>query len=184
MKSLFTATLLLLFAGTLSAQNIMVEKVNWDTAKTFSATEVRIKTTEATVNCRNCKVFEVETASGITGIYILGEGIFELTPKDIKDEFTGCLIRCNPAEYNSLVSYKKKETLNDKGFYEMAAISLKSLFRHSYHRGMDAILPSPGSYSLDFLSVKHGNLLASFSPKTKVIYNFTEKRMLYQKESE
>jgi len=176
---LLAFTILLFSTFSISAQQLPVEKVDWRNAKTLSAKDIEIKTSEMELECKDCKVFEIATKSGVTGIYMAGKGKMKINGRKISDNFSGCMVRFHPKDYASLVQYRGKQTLKDEGFNTATTKILQSLFRHCYHQGMNAIIPPQGTYAANFLAENYGDLLASFSPEEHLVYSFSEKKELF-----
>ena len=88
------------------------------------------------------------------------------------------MIRCNPSDYSGMVAIKGSEELIDEDFYSMSLVLLKRIFRHCYHDGMDALIPAKGDFAVIFLSGKQGDILASYSPREKVVFSYSTNKKL------
>ncbi len=161
-----------------------VQPVNWKTPACFTAERLDITTEHLSINCRACRIMELETEQGVTGLYISGDGTMSLKDGNISDEFSVCLFRFNPEEYTKWVNIVKRHKLKDRGFYEQAIQICKDLFRHSYHSGMDALIPKEQGYSAAFYAKENGDLLASYTPEEIVILRFSDKKILYRIKAE
>jgi hypothetical protein len=150
------------------------EKVNWNTPALYTAEKITFHTGKIKMECTHCQYLEIKTQAGITGIFIQGAGHFEITEKKISDNFSNCLVRFNPAEAGSSLTISGKTRINDKKFYIASMQVLNKDFRHCYHKGMNAIIPEPGEYALNFNTVKYGDFLASFNKEQNIFYNYTK----------
>jgi len=152
------------------------EKVNWETPNLFSTKKLTFKSTYISMECKDCKCLEIRTASGLTGLFIVGDGTFTIPSKSMSDKFSNCMIRFNPAELNTCTVMQQPIRIDDKLFYNSSMQILNNVFRHCYHNDMDALIPEKGAYALNFLSEKYGDLLASYSPQENVVYSFSNKK--------
>jgi hypothetical protein len=67
-------------------------------------------------------------------------------------------------------------------FTKWDATCFDNVFRHCWHRGMDALIPDAGSLAANVYSTSQGDLLISTGPKSAVVHSFTDKATLYAKE--
>jgi hypothetical protein len=149
------------------------EAVDWKNAALFGANTVTINSDQINLRCEGCKIYEIKTESGVTGVFLIGDGTFKVPGKDLAGEFNQCMIRFNPSKYNELVSMEKKQKIKDENFKSDAENALAEVFRHCYHRGMEALIPDEASYACNFLTSKYGDLLVSYSPEKMVAYSYT-----------
>jgi len=174
MKMIITLASLLIISKAAFAQQ--KEAVNWEHANTFSVKKISFQSESIVLQCKNCKCFEIKTASGISGLLVYGHGSFELPTKHVKSEFNSCMMRFNPKAYNKLVKIKGEEKITDRDFYSMSMLILKRQFVHCYHWGSDALIPDESSYAVVFATIDNEDLMMSYTPKESVLYNFTTKK--------
>ena len=55
------------------------------------------------------------------------------------------------------------------------------VFGHCWHRGKEALIPPSGAISAVLYSKDHGDLIISDDKQTATVFNFTERKALYQK---
>ncbi len=149
------------------------EGVDWSNCAVYSAAEIQFESEDVKFECLNCKYLEIETKSGITGIFVMGNGVFNLQNRNMKDSTLACLVRFNPNDFNSFLKISSNSIIEDKGFSAISFNILNDLFKHCYHSGMDALIPYTGDYALNFFSKKYGDVLATFADKKMLIFNFT-----------
>lgn len=149
------------------------EKVNWKTPNLFSAKQLTFKSGYISMECKDCKCLEIRTKSGLTGLFIIGEGTFAIPSKSMSGKFSNCMIRLNPDEANTHIVIQQHTPINDMLFYHSSMQILNNVFMHCYHHDMDALIPPIGAYALNFLSEKYGDLLAGYSPQERVVYSYT-----------
>jgi hypothetical protein len=128
-------------------------------------------------------VVPIHCERGVTGAMLIGNGIFRYRPEkgtSIEGHFRAGMFRFNPADQPSVVPLAQGKTVNDRGIGEMARHLMKSIFRHCWHRGDQALIPPKGTLSVVLYSKEHGDLLISDDGKERTVYSFTEKTALYQ----
>jgi hypothetical protein len=152
------------------------EGVNWATPVLFSANKIVFRSDKITAECNNCKCYEIRTSSGITGLFVSGEGTFKIASKSMSDKTESCMMRFNPKEFEKYVQITGRTSIKDEQFKNDADATLKKIFGHCYHSGMDALIPTKGEYALDMYSEKYGDLLASFSNKEDIVFSFSYKK--------
>lgn len=172
------ASVFLLLPFTATAQDLNAEKVQWDNPAVYSASLVHFQTNEVEMTMKNCRLLEIESASGVSGFYITGKGTITIAAENITVNISGFMLRCNPADLLSFLSVSDKKTVDDAGFVVQAMQVLKSMFRHCFHSGMDALIPDRKIYAINFLGAKYGDVLASNYEDKFLVYSFTEKRKL------
>ena len=120
---------------------------------------------------------------GITGAMLLGNGEFRFKPEDAKEisgEFRGAMLRFHPENQNELIKFDDQAAKTDLAAREMCQHLLNNVFGHCWHRGREALIPDAGSFVANVYSKEHGDLLISTGPTSTAVYNFTERKMLYQ----
>lgn len=177
-KQIYLTALILSIVIISNAQDYIKEKVDWFNSTTYAAKDILFESNGNSYECKNCRYLEIKTESGVTGIFVLGEGILNLKKRNLTDSIHACLIRFNPADMNSLLTISNKDIVVDKGFTSICLYIINDVFRHCYHSGMDAILPNPGDYALNVFSKTYGDLLASFADKKMSLYSFTERKVI------
>ena len=178
MKQLVYLTFFILTANLGFSQDYNVEKIDWNSLQSYSASEIEFKSEEMSLKLLDCKYVEIKTESGITGLFTIGNGTIYVKTKNITDSIYGCLIRINPEELDSLIVIKNKRETNDKGFAAISKNTLNDSFGHCYQSNLDALIPAKGTYALNFFSSKYGEVLASYSGAETIIFNFTEKKFI------
>ena len=180
MKKFILLTAFVFSVFRVSSQPFQSEKVNWESLKSYHADQITFQSDEITMQCMDCNFIVIETASGITGIFLLGSGSVEIQEGNISDKISGCMIRFNPADMDTFLAIKGKTTIQNKGFVALSKNILNDSFNHCYHSGSDALIPEKGHYALNMFSNTHGEILASFAGEKKVVYNFSEKTYLVE----
>lgn len=136
-----------------------------------------------TLNAEDVLVVPIRCELGVTGAMLLGNGEFRFAPTDgdeIKGQFRAAMLRFNPADQPALLPLDNANVVTDRAAHEMSAHLLNNIFRHCWHRGMDALIPDAGSLVANVYSRTHGDLLISTGPKSSVVHNFTDNKTLYQ----
>jgi hypothetical protein len=149
------------------------EAVDWENAALFGASSVTINSDEINLRCEGCKIYEIKSTSGVTGVFLVGDGTFKVPGKDLAGQFNQCMVRFNPSQYTQLVTIEKKQKIQDENFKSDAKNTLAEVFQHCYNSGMDALIPDNASYACNFLTSKYGDLLVSYSPGKLAAYSYT-----------
>ena len=166
-------------AETMPAYSIEIapEKVYEYGDLSLGARDLRLSANPATVVPIYCE-------RGITGIVLIGNGTFRYTPKGhkpIEGQFCAAMLRFNPEDQALIVPLVKGKKVIDQGAAEMSRHLVSVVFRHCWHRGMQALIPPKGSISAVLYSKDHGDLLISDDKQIAVVFNFTDKKTLYSK---
>ncbi len=143
----------------------------------LSARDLRLSANPATVVPIACE-------RGITGIVLIGNGTFHYTPKGhmpIEGQFRAAMLRFNPEDQALIVPLDKGRKVIDQGAAEMSRHLVSVVFKHCWHRGVQALIPPKGSISAVLYSKDHGDLLISDDKQTAVVFSFTDKKILYEK---
>ena len=129
-------------------------------------------------------VIPISTEAGITGAVLFGSGAYSYTPeagKTFDGQFRAVMLRFNPKDVDAIIKLSAAKTVADKGASALAKALLAGTFRHCYHRGEEALIPSEHAIAADVFSQELGEVLFSTDDKTAVAYNFSESKMLYEK---
>ena len=173
MKKIALTQLLILTIINCLAQSYRTETVEWLNPKIYKAKTFTFKSDSVLLVANSCKIFEFHTISGVTGYYLEGDVSIQIKAKNISEKCTAAMFRFNPIDKDSLISIENLKEFKDDDFVNSSFNVLKSTFRHCYHSGMDAIIPDPGVYAIDFFSPKLGEVLVSHDKKEMIYYNFT-----------
>lgn len=156
-------------------------EISPDEIREFS--KISINFGKLQLNGNDISVVPISCKLGVTGLVLIGDGKFHYAPtadQMFDGQFRTILLRFNPQDLDALLKLEEGKKVTDKGTYEMAKQLLGSVFRHSYHSGMDALIPPQGALSAALNSKQHGDLLVSFGPKEAVVYSFTDRKQLYE----
>jgi hypothetical protein len=172
MRFILSSLLLIALSFVAKAQS-KGEPVDWKNAALFGASSVTINSDDINLRCEGCKIYEIRSTSGVTGVFLVGDGTFKVPGKDLGGQFNQCMVRFNPSKYAELVSIDKKQKMQDKNFKSDAETALAQVFLHCYNSGMDALIPDEASYACNFLTSKYGDLLVSHTPQKTTVYSYT-----------
>ena len=172
MRFILSSLLLMALCISANAQS-KGEAVDWKNAALFGASSVTINSDEINLRCEGCKIYEIKSTSGVTGIFLVGDGTFKVPGKDLAGQFNQCMVRFNPAKYTTLVSIENKQKIKDENFKSDADNALAAVFPHCYSQGMDALIPDEASYACNLLTSKYGDLLVSHSQEKTTVYSYT-----------
>ncbi len=173
MKQILFTPLLLLTVVSCLGQSYRTETVEWLNPKVYKAKSFTFKTDSVDFVASNCKIFEIRTISGVTGYYLEGDAGIKIEAKKLSERCTAAMFRFNPLDIDSVITIVNLKEMQDDEFVNASLKVLKSTFRHCYHAGMDAIIPDPGVYAVNFFSPKIGEVLVSRDKKEMIYYNFT-----------
>lgn len=178
MKRLLYLAVLILIESQGFSQDLKVEKIDWNSLQSYSASQIEFKSEEMSLKFTACKYVEIVTESGISGLFIIGNGTINIKTGNISDSISGCMIRLNPDEIGSLLLIKEKVKTNDKGFSALSKNILNDSFSHCYQSNLDALIPAKGNYALNFFSNTYGEVLASYTGTETIVFNFTDKKFI------
>jgi hypothetical protein len=99
----------------------------------------------------------------------------------IEGEFRATMLRFNPVDQASIIRLDEAKKGTDRGTFELGRNFIDAVFGHCWHSGKQALLPTVGNISAVLYSKEHGDLLISDDGQKPVVYNFSTKKMLYQK---
>ena len=129
-------------------------------------------------------VVPISCEPGVTGLVVIGDGTFKYAPeaeKVFQGHFRSVLLRFNPKDLDSILKLESGKKVTEKDTYEMARVVIQGAFRRSWHRGMEALIPTEGSFSADVDSKENGDILISQGDNRTVVFSFTDKKPLYEK---
>ena len=175
MKQFLFSSLLFMFAHISSAQTFLAEKVEWINPKVYKAKSFTFKTDSINFVATNSRILEIKSTSGVTGYYLKGDASIQIVTKNLNETCTAAMFRFNPREVDSLISSENMKEITDDDFVSESLKVLKLTFRHCYHKNMDALIPDPGAYAVNFFSKKIGEVLVSKAENEMIYYNFTLK---------
>ena len=124
------------------------------------------------------------TELGITGAVLIGNGTYSYAPeagKEFKGHFHSAMLRFNPKDADAIIKLSAGKTVVDRGAAELAKAVLGKIFGHCYHAGNEALIPPEHSIAADVFSREMGNVLFSGSDTEGAVYNFSSRKMLYEK---
>jgi len=173
MKKIILIPILLLLVYTFFAQSYRTETVEWLNPKIYKAKTFNFETDSIHFVAKNCKILEIRTISGVTGYYLEGDASIQVATKNLNEKCKTAMFRFNPSDVDSLITIENLKETQDDNFVNSSLKVLRSTFRHCYHSGMDALIPDPGEYAVNFFSPKIGEVLVSQSKKEMIFYNFT-----------
>jgi hypothetical protein len=186
---LVLATIVASFGPAASAQNQSADRmpsypIEIAPEKVYEYGELNIGARDLRLSANTATVVPISCERGITGLVLIGNGTFRYTPKGhepIAGQFRAAMLRFNPEDQASIVPLDKGRKVIDQGAAEMSRHLLSVVFRHCWHSGQQALIPPKGSISAVLYSKDHGDLLISDDKQTAVVFNFTERKTLYQK---
>jgi hypothetical protein len=120
---------------------------------------------------------------GVTGMVLIGNGTFRFAPgagEPIEGNFRALMLRYNPKDHNEILPLDKLPATTDRAVREMSNHLLKESFRRCWQAGGEALIPDEGSLAAVVYSREHGELLISISKKSTVVYNFSDRKKLYE----
>jgi hypothetical protein len=129
-------------------------------------------------------IIPLSSKVGITGLVVIGNGKFHYAPEEGKEfdgNFRSILLRFNPKDLDTIVKLDEGKKVTDKGLYETARSFVNSTMRHSWQSNGDALIPPTGTMSADLYTQEFGDVLISFGENNAVVYNFSDRKELYEK---
>jgi hypothetical protein len=126
----------------------------------------------------------VKCERGITGLVLLGNGSFHYAPeadKKFEGHFHAALLRFNPKDLDKILKLDSGKKVTDKGNYEMARGLLPGAVNHSWQSNGKALIPPEAAFSAVLYSAEYGDLLISAGPDEAVVYDFSDRKSLYEK---
>ena len=164
----------------LGFDEIQGEEIDWKNLEWFHADNLKFESDKINMNIVDADFIEIKSKSGISGIYVRGNGTVEILKEKFSDKIDGCIIRFNPADMNKFITIKNKEKLADVKFKSMSEAVLENSFKHCYHNKMNAFIPAENDFALNLFTKNSGEILASYSKDKNIIFNFTEKKEMFK----
>ena len=127
-------------------------------------------------------VIPITVEPGVTGLMLIGNGKFRFAPpagEPIEGNFRAAMLRFNPRNQAEVLPIESVPATTDRAAYEISNHLLKESFRRCWHSGPDALIPDEGSLAAVVYSREHGELLISIGSKSTVVYNFSDRKKLY-----
>jgi hypothetical protein len=127
-------------------------------------------------------VIPLRIESGITGAMLIGNGEYVFSPEDgdeIKGKFRAAMLRFHPDDQAKFLTIDPQQATTDLAAHEMGRHMLDNVFRHCWHRGNEALIPTSGSFVANVYSTTQGDLLISTGQESSVVHSFTDKKTLY-----
>jgi hypothetical protein len=161
-----------------------------DPEKVREYTELKVKSRHFQLTSGPVTVVPIDCERGTTGVMIIGNGTFQFAPekdKSFDGLFRAILLRFNPADQPSIISFDKGKKVRDVGATEMTRHMLSTVLRHCYQstkeggRRIDVLIPPKGAFAAVLYSKEHGDLLISDAGKEIVAFNFTDRKMIYER---
>jgi hypothetical protein len=152
--------------------------------KVYECRDLNIGVRDLRIDSNTVSVVPISCERGITGIVLIGKGTFRYTPegrKPIEGQFCAAMLRFNPEDQTSIIPLEQGKKVTDRGAAEISRHLLSVVFGHCWHSGKQALIPPKGSISAVLYSKDHGDLLISDDKQTAIVFNFTERKTLYQK---
>jgi hypothetical protein len=152
--------------------------------------ELTIKVRDFQLTTGPVAVVPIDCERGTTGAMIIGSGKFQFAPeknKSIEGVFRAVMLRFNPADQPSIISFDKGKKVRDLGATEMSRHMMMTVLRHCYQstkdggRRTEVLIPSKGAYAAVLYSKEHGDLLISDAGKEIVAFSFTDRKTLYER---
>ncbi len=157
------------------------EKVDWETPQTYTVKSFTFKSDKFNYGCEDCKVLALKTNQGIMGYYVVGEGWYTTVSNKDKRMAGAVLFKFNPADKDKLLTQTNPVDFEDENFTKSSVAILKSTaFRRSYHKNMDAYIPSIGDFSVVLFTEEGREILISVSKTMKQVlyYDFSSRKKL------
>jgi hypothetical protein len=129
-------------------------------------------------------VVPISTEAGVTGAFLIGNGTYSYTPeagREFKGHFHSAMLRFNPKKADAVIKLSAVKPVADRGAAELAKAVLAKVFSHCYFANGDALIPPEHAIAADVFSREMGNVLFSGSDTDGAVYNFTSRKMLYEK---
>jgi hypothetical protein len=163
-------------------------RVDPDKVREYADLKVKVRDFQLTTG--PVTVVPIDCERGTTGVMIIGIGKFQFAPekdKSIEGVFRAVMLRFNPDDQPSIISFDKGKKVRDVGATEMSRHMLATVLRHCYQstkeggRRIEVLIPSKGAFAAVLYSKEHGDLLISDAGKEIVAFNFTERKALYER---
>jgi len=135
-------------------------------------------------------VVPISTERGVAGAMIIGSGKFSYTPKGgrpIEGQARSVMLRFSPDERAAILPLDGGKRISDRGITEMARHMLQVVIQHCWQstkdggRRQEVLIPPKGAFAAAVYSKEHGDLLISFDAKTTTVFNFTDRKTVYER---
>jgi len=173
-----------LLCGPLMAQDLGTS-YKWDMpadpVQSFDSAAIAHGSIDVTFE-KGCCVPIVAADVGVTGFTVIAPGHITMQVGNgdpiIDADIHGLMVRFNPADLEHVFAAENAQTQEDPGFATMAKNVTMGVFRHCWHRSWDALIPPPGSVSIDCFSKADGDVLCWDNGTEYGAYNFTTRTEL------
>ncbi len=176
MKKALCLIILLVITSVSFAQTLAGEPVNWQNLKTFSASSFQFKSDQFDYNCTDCKFIEISSKSGISGYWLAGNATYAVPEKKLSGKANVILIRMSPENAKDYLKISGVSEFNDNAFFSVSLIALQSVFKRSYHSGMDALIPKAGEYTVNMFTENFQDLVVAFFDDKIELFDNTRKK--------
>ena len=130
-------------------------------------------------------VVPISTKVGVTGVVLIGQGEYQYRPepgKEFKGHFYNGMLRFNPKDAEAIIRLSSGKQVAGKGAVALARAVLAAVWSHCWYGDPDALIPDERSIAADVFSQELGDVLFSGDDKAAVVYNFTDRQSLYEKQ--
>jgi RNA polymerase sigma factor (sigma-70 family) len=161
-----------------------------DPENVYEFPELTIDYRELHLKTGPVSVVPIATERGITGVMLIGNGTFRNVPeagKAFEGQFRSAMLRFHPEEQPAIVPLEKGKRITDRGIAEMSRHLLQVVIRHCWQstkdggRRQEVLIPPKGSFAADLYTKEYGDVLISGDEQTSTIFNFTDRKSLYEK---
>jgi RNA polymerase sigma factor (sigma-70 family) len=161
-----------------------------DPEDVYEFSELTIDYREFHLKTGPVSVVPISTERGITGVMVIGNGTFRNAPekgKVFEGQSRAVMLRFNPEEQPAIVPLEKGKRVRDLGILEMSRQLLQVVIRHCWQsskdggRRQEVLIPPKGSFAAVLYTKEHGDLLISGDERIWTIFNFTDRKTLYEK---
>ena len=158
------------------AQIVESEMIDWENLKAFASKSFIFKSDQINYECKDCRYVELESNSGVSGYFLLGQSTFSIPKKKISGTSTAIMIRLNPKDSLSFLQITNPTEIEDEGFVAISLLILNNIFKRCYHSGMDALIPNKNEYTVDIFSDKDGDMLVAYADDKIQLFNVTKRK--------
>lgn len=146
--------------------------------------DLSIETNGLKITGKDVLVVPIRCELGVTGAMLIGKGEYSYSPEGgdkISGAFRAAMLRFAPADQPKLLPLDQVKPTTDLAALTISKHLLNNVFRHCWHSGMEALIPTNGSFVANVYSTTAGDLLISTGADTTIVHNFTDNKTLYQK---
>lgn len=183
--TLLAAALFALFVyvdSTIAQEKTKSYPITFAADDVFTIADLEVEANSLTLTGTDIIAIPIRIQPGITGAMLLGNGEYRFAPKDgdeVNGKFRAAMVRFHPDDQSKLLPIDPKTATTDRAAHEMGRHMLDNVFRHCWHSGNEALIPTSGSFVANVYSTTQGDLLISTGPKISVVHNFTDSKTLY-----